>query len=89
MQSRTPTNPYGILGLGRSMYAVTNGSFFAPFLLAIFAVIESTPDNSNLTDPGRTIVAQYFTEPAPPPIRTSLGFPVTGRCGNARIHSFP
>jgi len=39
--------------------------------------------------PGLTLAAQYSTEPLPLPMRTSVGFSVTGTSGKMRIHTRP
>lgn len=56
---------------------------------AILARAALTPESSNNIRPSLNRNAHLTTSPLPLPIRTSVGFFVTGTFGNTRIQSLP
>src|SRR6056297_2856588 len=73
----------------RTTIRVLIGSFIAARRRASFAMTSLTPSISNMIRPGLTRQAQKSTEPLPLPIRTSVGFEVTGVSGKIRIQTRP
>ena len=65
------------------------GNLAPPVLKAEMAVFLLTPHNSKIIEPPETLLAQKLTDPLPLPIRTSVGFLVTGIEGNTLIQSLP
>ena len=68
-----------VILVSRTLTRMDTGSFFEALRKAAKATADGTPRISNLVTPGLIIAAQYWTDPVPPPIRTSAGLAVTGR----------
>src|SRR3954447_4869990 len=71
------------------MKRVLIGNLAAPSRIASSAISRGTPSISNMIRPGFTRAAQNSTAPLPDPMRTSVGFLVTGTSGKMRIHTLP